>query len=211
MPNKHSVKELIFLSRYWTMSEAMWVLWACNSDNHYLWWKKFWATASTVAAGTDGSLMAHEVPIRFQGGPANIKMFGGSFAMFAVDRVLRLTFSEGREIGWLLRFNPDSSRHIAQQLEPQRPKGGGYTNERSYFGDERDGHYERDDLLSHYEGVEEITEYVQVGDSIVPIYESGRQGVAISMETGAATSDDSIAIRDSGRVARWSSSGVVNV
>jgi hypothetical protein len=211
MPNKHSVKELIFLSRYWTMSEAMWVLWVCNSDANLLWWKKFWASASTVAVATDGASMAHEVPVRFQGGPGKIKMFGGSFAMFAVDRVLRLTFHTGGEIGWLLRFNPGSSRHIADQLESQRPQGEGYRNKRQFFGDERDGHHEHDDLLSHYEGAEKVTDYVQVGDSIIPILESGRQGAAISMETGATATDGPVTIYDDGRVARWSSSGKVNV
>ena len=199
MPNKHTVNELVFLSKFWTVGEAMWVLWSCKSDTHQLWWKKFWTTPSSINAVVSDAAMADSVPVRFQGGPGKFKVFAGSLAMFAVDRMLRMACRENDSLEWLMAFDPESSHHIKDQLKSLRPNAGGYKH-KEFFGDERDGHYERDDLLSHYEGCEPVTDYVQVGDSIVPILESGRQGVA----TKVITDDD-------GRVARWSSSGKVNV
>jgi hypothetical protein len=198
MLNKTTIAELIFLSRYWTVSEAMWVLWCCKSDTHQLWWKKFWTTASSVATAMGDDAIASRVGVKFQGGPGNIKMFEGSLAMFAVDRMLRMACREKQCLNWLLGFDPGSSVHIKDQLKTRRPDAGGYKN-KEFFGDERDGHFERDDLLCHYEGGEKVTDYVQVGDSVIPILESGRQGVAIKTTSV------------NGRVARWSSSGEVNV
>jgi hypothetical protein len=126
------------------------------------------------------------------------KTYEGSLAMFAVDRMLRMACREKQSLQWLLGFDPGSSAHIKDQLKSRRPNTGGYKNKK-FFGDERDGHYERDDLLCHYEGGEKVTDYVQVGDSIIPILESGRQGTATKITT------------DSGCVRRWSSSGEVNV
>jgi hypothetical protein len=118
--------------------------------------------------------------------------------MFAVDRVLGAAKESDASVSWLLGFDPGSGAHIKNQLGASRPDAAGYQNKKFYFGDERDGHCERDDLLSHYEGGERVTDYVQVGDSVIPILESGRQGVATK-------------VNDGGRVARRSSSGEVNV
>jgi hypothetical protein len=120
--------------------------------------------------------------------------------MFVVDRALWAVKERDTSISWLLNFDPESGAHIKNQLKSRRPIAVGYRNKKFYFGDERDDHYERDDLLSHYEGGERVTDYVQVGDSVIPILESGRQGVAMK------TTDN-----NDGRVARWSSSGKVNV
>ncbi len=199
MLSKHTVNELVFLSKFWTVGEAMWVLWCCKSDTHQLWWRKFWTTASSINSAVSDAAMANSVPVRFQGGPGRIKMFEGSLAMFTVDRLLRMACRENQSLDWLMAFDPENSAHIKDQLKSRRPDAGGY-KQKEFFGDERDGHYERDDLLCHYEGGEKVTDYVQVGDSIIPILESGRQGVAMK----ATDNND-------GHVARWSSSGEVNV
>lgn len=205
MPNKHTVNELVFLSKFWTVGEAMWVLWCCKSYTHQLLWKGFWTTLGSINAAVGDAAMADSVPVRFQGGPmtsdgklTQYKTYEGSLAMFAVDRMLRMACRENDSLDWLMAFDPECPHHIKDQLKSHHPDAGGY-KQKEFFGDERDGHYERDDLLSHYEGGERVTDYVQVGDSIVPILESGRQGVATK------------AIIDDGRVARWSSSGKVNV
>jgi hypothetical protein len=200
MLNKHTITELIFLARHWTVSEAVWVLWCCRSDCHQLWWRKFWTTASSIVAAEGGEKMAKSVPVRFQGGPTRFKTYEGSLSMFAVDRVLRMSSREKLSLNWLLSFDPESATHIKDQLGSARPSAAGYKNKKFYFGDERDGHFERDDLLCHYEGGEKVTDYVQVGDSVIPILESGRQGAAMKT-TG----------NNDGRVARWSSSGEVKV
>jgi hypothetical protein len=145
--------------------------------------------------------LAHHVSVTFQGGPDIGKTFDGSLAMFAVDRVLRAAKQADAPMAWLLGFDPGGGAHIKDQLTSRRPLAAGYQNKKFYFGDERDDHFERDDLLSHYEGEERVTDYVQVGDSVIPILESGRQGAAMK-----ATDNN-----DDGRVARWSSSGEVNV
>lgn len=200
MLNKHTLTELIFLSRCWTVSEALWVLWCYRSDHHKLMWRKFWTTASSVEAAEGSERLAHHVPITFQGGPDIGKTFNGSLAMFAVDRVLRAVKQADTPVAWLLGFDPGAVAHIKDQLKSRRPLAAGYNNAKFYFGDEGDGHCERDDLLSHYEGGERVTDYVQVGDSVIPILESGRQGVAVK------TTDN-----NNGRVTRWSSSGEVSV
>jgi hypothetical protein len=200
MLNKHAITELIFLSRHWTVNEAMWVLWCYRSDCTQLWWRKFWTTASSIEATEGAEKMANSVPVKFQGGPDRLKTYEGSFAMFVVDRALWAVKERDTSISWLLNFDPESGAHIKNQLKSRRPIAVGYRNKKFYFGDERDDHYERDDLLSHYEGGERVTDYVQVGDSVIPILESGRQGVAMK------TTDN-----NDGRVARWSSSGKVNV
>lgn len=206
MLNKHTITELIFLSRSWTVSEAMWVLWCYKSDCHKLMWRKFWTTASSVEAAEGSERLAHNVPVTFTGGPGigrlkTFKTFNGSLAMFTVDRVLRAAKQDDAPTTWLLSFDPMGGTHIKDQLASRRPLLDGCQDKKFHPGDERDGHYGRDDLLSHYEGGERVTDYVQVGDSIIPILESGRQGVAVKVTDN----------NDNGRVARWSSSGKVNV
>lgn len=201
MLNKHALTELIFLSRCWTVSEALWILWCYRSDCHKLMWRKFWTTASSVEAAEGADRLAHRVPVTFTGGPDTGKTFNGSFAMFTVDRVLRAAKQDDAPTAWLLSFDPGSGAHIKDQLASRRPLLDGCQDEKFHPEDARDGHYGRDDLLSHYEGGERVTDYVQVGDSIIPILESGRQGVAVKVTNN----------NDNGRVARWSSSGKVNI
>lgn len=180
----------------------MWVLWCHGSDCHHLWWRKFRTTASSIESAIGGDSLAATVAVKFQGGPSKFRTYEGSLAMFTIDRVLRAVECGDAPILWLLRFNPGSSVHIKDQLKSLCPSALSHENKKFHPGGDGGNHYERDDLLSHYEGGERVTDYVQVGDSIIPILESGRQGAAMKMN--ATDNND-------GHVARWSSSGVVNV
>jgi hypothetical protein len=114
--------------------------------------------------------------------------------MFVVDMVMRLCELDGTSPTWLLWFDPAVNIHIADQLERFSPPCGYENREFKYFGE--DGLREYVDNAGYED--DPVADYVQVGDKIIPITESGRQ---IAVVNGTDY--------DGGAVPRWSSSGQI--
>lgn len=186
MTTHPNLNRLIALSQLWTVSEALWVLQAyqCGSDEFCL--GSLWTTANALEGAVERNpstdLFAADARVKFFGGPNGNREFNASLSTFAMDRALWRWSMQSVDWIWLLRFNPDSDTHLSVQLGKHRP----YNASQKFlpgFEDERAGHYEE------YAEGERVLEYVQIGNDIVPILESGRQGCA-----------------DDGKVRRWSSS-----
>jgi hypothetical protein len=141
--------------------------------------------------------LARNVEVSFNGGPGEGQgdEYTGPFSMFVLDTVLRMNMLDGTSPTWLLWFDPAVNIHIADQLERFAPNGGYENRKFEYFGE--DGLRDYADWVDSYED-EPVADYVQVGDKIIPITESGRQ---IAVVNGTDY--------DGGAVSRWSSSGQI--
>lgn len=172
-----NLERLIAKSQLWTVSEALWVLQAyqCGSDEFCL--GSMWTTADDLAEAIECNpgqdVFASDARVKFFGGPNGNREFHASLSTFTMDRALFRWSKRNIDWAWLLRFDANSDKHLSAQLGKHVP----YNACQKFlpgFEDERAGHYE---------------EYVQVGDDIVPILESKRQGRV-----------------DDGKVHKWSSS-----
>lgn len=181
-----NLNRLIVKSQLWTVSEALWVLQAyqCGSDEFCV--GRVWTTARELAESIERNpgqdVFASDVCVKFYGGPSGTREFQVTLSAFAIDRALWRWSQQSIDWIWLLRFDPASNKHLSVQLGKHMP----YNVCQRFlpgFEDERAGHYEE------YGDDERVLEYVQVGDDIVPILESGRQGHV-----------------DDGKVRKWSSS-----
>ena len=171
MTKHKDLNRLIAYSNIWTIYEALWVIEACRCTRRELCAGRMWTTPYDLEHVLDTERKAvrdryaADLRVKFFGGPSGNDECAGSLSMFAIDCALALWRKRGISWKWLLRFNPQSDAHISVQLGKCKPD---YNIQKVFTGfeDERSGHYE---------------EYVQVGDEIVPILESGRQGEPLKM------------------------------
>ncbi|MHC4188402.1 MAG: hypothetical protein ACYSUB_01780 [Planctomycetota bacterium] len=184
------------------MEEALWVLRVYKCDHDKIFWRGFWTTPYDIGMVEEKLTLARYVKVEFLGGPNGTCEYEGNLTTYVIDRIL-MTWRQ-RQIGWgwLLKFNP-SGTHIKEQLERIAPDFG---QQRLLpgFGDERDGHWE-----DGYAEGERIMEYVQIGDDLVPILESGRQGRVV--KRGGNTVPIRAVKSAAGSDANTSSSGRVGV
>jgi len=176
----------------------------------------YWTTPYEIAIGRhDEQVAAITTEIRFLGGPRGTrKYYWGNLVSLVVDRIL-LTYQE-RKIGfaWLLGFNDQTTQSIEKQLWDRIPDA---FYQRTFFDDERDGHYEPVTMNDREYGDlpfdNPIVDYVHIGDDIYPIHEDGRRGCVVQRAGTPipirAASDATKA--DDGTVYLWSSSGRTSV
>lgn len=187
MTNCFELNSLITLSEAWSLDEALWILWVYRCEHDEVCWEGFWTTPYEIGMVEDELCPAMSVKVKFLGGPDGTTSYQGNFSMFAIDRVLTYWRQNGIGWAWLLKFNPDTETHIRNQLGRIKPD---FREQKLLpgFEDERDGHWE-----PSYESGERITDYVQIGDKLWPILESGRQGCkgfSIRAVKSSAGSDD---------------------
>jgi len=186
------VSTLLNTLRCLTVAEACWLLRVYqyqhdemyhqpNRDRLFAYWTtpdEFELT-QTARAGS-----AVVVKIRFLGGPKGARRYyGGNLVSLVVDRILLA--SQTRKIGftWLLSFSQATTRHIKDQLNGRIPDA---LQQRTFFDDERDGHYEpptlsdrkHDDLSPD----NPVVDYVQIGDETYSIHENGSQEYVVNRD-----------------------------
>jgi hypothetical protein len=166
MTKHKDLNRLIAYSNIWTIYEALWVVEACRCTKRELCVERIWTTPYDLEYALDAenneTRYASDLRVKFFGGPSGNDECVGSLSMFAIDCALELWRKRGNNWKWLLRFDPQSGKHISVQLGKCKPN---YIQKVfPAFEDERAGHYE------------EGEEFAQVGDEIVPILELGRQG-----------------------------------
>jgi len=129
---------------------------------------------------------ATAVRVKFLGGPGGTAMYQGSLSMFVVDRVLWHWRENGVGWEWLLRFDPGTVKTLRDQIGDTAPD---FVSQKLLpgFEDELTGHWEPVrvrarvsdnlwDLIPSYEDGEQVVDYIDTGEEIYPILESGRQG-----------------------------------
>jgi hypothetical protein len=173
MTKHKDLNRLIAYSNIWSIYEALWVIESCRCTRREFCVGRIWTTPYALKhaldAESDETRYASELEVKFFGGPSGNDEVVGYLSMFAVDCALALWRKKGVSWKWLLRFNAQSDENIADQLGKCKPD---FNAQKVFpgFEDERAGHYEE------YAEGERVMEYVQVGDEIVPILESGRLG-----------------------------------
>lgn len=205
-----------------TVAEACWLLFLYGHKHDEVYWQSrtdgysCWTTPYEFdldeSADTD---FAISVRVRYQGGPRGRERFyWGNLVTLVVDRILLAYQTRRIGFAWLLGFDNCSTLHIKDQLKGRTPDT---LLQRTFFNDERDGHYEpvtmcdreHDDLPFD----NPVVDYVQIGDNIYPIHEDGTQGrvvqragkpIPIRAAKDATNADD-------GTVYLWSSSGRTGV
>lgn len=170
-----ALDRLIALSKLWNVDEALWILWVykCNQIADIC-CRGIWTTPYEMSIVEKGLAPAVTIPVGFFGGPDGGRQYLGNLSMFVVDRVLMTWKSHDLGWAWLLQFNPDTALHIEEQIGHYKP----YFDEQKLlpgFEDECAWHRESPD----YEEGERVVDYVQIGDSVYPILESGRQGCVV--------------------------------
>ena len=167
-----ALNRLIALSRLWTLDEALWILWAYHCDHNDICCKGFWTTPYQISMIEDEEYPV-AISVNFWGGPDGAREYSGNLSMFVVDRVLTAWRLHGWGWTWLLRFNPDTTLHIEEQIGRYKPH---FSKQKLLpgFEDERTGHWEPE-----YEEGERVVDHIQIGNDIFPILESGRQGCVV--------------------------------
>lgn len=169
------LNRLVMLSKAWSIDEALWILWVYRCEHDEICWRSFWTTPYEIGIVEDGDCHALQVKVKFLGGPNGNQEYTGSLSMFVVDRVLWRWRGKKLSWSWLLRFDTSKAVHIKDQLGKIKPN----FQQKLLPGFED----ERNEPPFDYVETERVVDYVQIGDDIYPILESGRQGCAVQ-QTG---------------------------
>jgi hypothetical protein len=210
---KVAFKRLITLSRSWTVDEALWVLWVYKCEHDEICYQSYWTTSYKMGMTLAAERSAGRVWVKFLGGPNGTREYSGFLSDYVVDRVLMKWRVHKIDWTWLLRFNPDTMTHLKDQLGSHARIRSSLCQQKLLPGFEEPPVTMNDRAHGDYEGGERAIEYVQIGDEIYPILESGRQGCVVQRAgrklpiRAAASAAES----DIGAVHRWSSSGRVYV
>lgn len=182
------LKHLLALSAAWSVDEALWILriYQCAYDE--ICWKGSWTTPAKLWQNKELDFPAVGIKVKFFGGPKGTDEYQGCFSMFVVDRVLAQWRQSDIGWAWLLQFNSETVTHISTQLGRIAPDPFPFVQQKLLpgFEDERAGHWEPGgniwDRISDYEDGEQVVDYIEVGDEIYPILESGRQGRVVKRD-----------------------------
>jgi len=167
------------------VDEALWILRVYQCAHDEICWRGFWTTPTKLWRDKEPDFPAVAIKVMFFGGPKGTDKYRGCFSMFVVDRVLAQWRQNDIGWAWLLRFNPETVTHISTQLERIKPN---FVRQKLLpgFKDERAGHWEPGhnvwDYIPGYENGEQVVDYIEMGDEIYPILESGRQGRVVKRD-----------------------------
>lgn len=212
-----ALNNLIQLSRYWSVSDAMWLIWTYGHEADQVCWQSFWTTPKKMWHQIPGDSKAFSIPVKFWGGPYHNKEICANLATFTIDRVLTVWKLRGIGWFWILLYCPMLRKSLREQLKEYVPEElkkniAGLKYADNYLEPVVTMNDREYDDIEYSEG-ERIIDYVQVGDKVYPILESGRQGCVV--ERGGRQLPDraakSLTRSDDGTVYRWSSSGQVGV